>query len=596
LNIHAKDVRMFYQLETPMVPKINYLNNKDILEEIHKSKNTYSSFTLPEYHRYDIIVTQLSEITEEIIAEAKINRAKWLGQKKYEEHKAAGEKVKLIDCTVEPESIPKTSLIFRVMTFDHIPLNNARKKNPKTEADRHDKVNFPPFMHWKFDDEDQLMCVGKSHWIGDVNTGKFSKDHGKITNKLAMMYIKLSERYATKGNVRGYCVDSDTEALTDHGWKNINTITEDQKILSYHQGRMVWSKIKSVFRGDYHGRMHQMTGQGFDSLVTPEHKFVTARGLVKAEDLTHNEQLVMIGQAMSDRSYKKYSDSFVELVGWVMSCGEMDSGNGLFIQKRTEHSATKIAKCLNDLDYDYYESALHFRISHKSSEELKQLIPDCQLSMNFVCDLTNDQRMILINTITNYSCYSDHSIKYSRNASKSQADAFQMLCAMSGIRTHSYLVNNRDECMYQTYLLKDHYTIGIDDVDFHGGRTDAGIVPTYEYSGKIWCPETEYGCFVARRNGRTFLTGNTYKDEMKGQAILQLTQFGLQFDESKSSNPFAYYTAACTNSFVRVINEEKKNQEIRDDLLELNGLDPSYTRTGAGEYNAAMARNSGYEE
>jgi hypothetical protein len=65
---------------------------------------------------------------------------------------------------------------------------------------------------------------------------------------------------------------------------------------------------------------------------------------------------------------------------------------------------------------------------------------------------------------------------------------------------------------------------------------------------------------------------------MKGQAILQLTQIGLQFDESKSDNPFAYYTAAVTNSFVRIINLEKRNQNIRDDILEMNGMNPSWTR------------------
>jgi hypothetical protein len=52
----------------------------------------------------------------------------------------------------------------------------------------------------------------------------------------------------------------------------------------------------------------------------------------------------------------------------------------------------------------------------------------------------------------------------------------------------------------------------------------------------------------------------------------------LQFDESKSQNPFAYYTAAITNSFTRVLNIEKKMQNIRDDILEQNGLNPSYTR------------------
>jgi hypothetical protein len=67
---------------------------------------------------------------------------------------------------------------------------------------------------------------------------------------------------------------------------------------------------------------------------------------------------------------------------------------------------------------------------------------------------------------------------------------------------------------------------------------------------------------------------------MRSQALLQLSQIGLQFDESKSQNPFAYYTAAITNSFTRVLNIEKRNQNLRDDILEMNGLNPSYTRQG----------------
>ena len=77
---------------------------------------------------------------------------------------------------------------------------------------------------------------------------------------------------------------------------------------------------------------------------------------------------------------------------------------------------------------------------------------------------------------------------------------------------------------------------------------------------------------------------------MRGQAILQLAQIGLQFDESKSNNPFAYFTAVVTNSFVRVINIEKKNQNIRDDLLEINGMSPSYTRTNNHEYESELRR------
>jgi hypothetical protein len=41
---------------------------------------------------------------------------------------------------------------------------------------------------------------------------------------------------------------------------------------------------------------------------------------------------------------------------------------------------------------------------------------------------------------------------------------------------------------------------------------------------------------------------------------------------------------------VRVINIEKRNQNIRDDILEMNGMNPSYSRTGAGEHAAAVKR------
>jgi len=79
---------------------------------------------------------------------------------------------------------------------------------------------------------------------------------------------------------------------------------------------------------------------------------------------------------------------------------------------------------------------------------------------------------------------------------------------------------------------------------------------------------------------------------MKGQAILQLSHIGLQFDESKSENPFAYYTAAVTNSFTRILNVEKKSQNIRDDLLEEAGLTPSSTRQNAHEYAEENARQA----
>lgn len=192
---------------TSIIPgrKVKYLNNRDLLSEIHQSKCSFSSFTKKEYNQHDIILESLDKINIRTVAEAKRNRAKRLGIEEYFKLREQGDrKIKLADCIVDYKKIQKTDVIIRIMTYDHIPLAPGRKRVPKNTRDNYEKVNFPPFQHWKFDENDNLICVGKSHWKGDVDTGKFSKDHGRITENLGNMFIKLSERYAQRSNWRGY--------------------------------------------------------------------------------------------------------------------------------------------------------------------------------------------------------------------------------------------------------------------------------------------------------------------------------------------------------------------------------------------------------
>jgi len=185
--------------------KVKYLNNRDLLAEIHKSKCSFSSFVKPDYQQYDLILTSLTKVNIRTIAEAKRNRAKRLGLQAFMTARYNGDKkIKLAECTPDYRSIAKTDIIIRIMTYDHVPLAPGRKKTTKTTADHHEKVNFPPFQHWKFNDEEELICVGKSHWRGGMKTGKFNKEHGRITEGLGRMFIKLAERYAQRSNWRGY--------------------------------------------------------------------------------------------------------------------------------------------------------------------------------------------------------------------------------------------------------------------------------------------------------------------------------------------------------------------------------------------------------
>jgi hypothetical protein len=173
-----------------------------------------------------MIVASIDKINKKSIAEARKARAERLAKEQQEIDLLNGVKKKLDEYLTALGKIPQTDVVFRVMTWDHIPIDDIKQKkadakaqeewyeeNFETEYDepmvikgatKYTKVNFPPFKHYKVDEESNPVLVGISHWKGDFEKGKFTKDHGSMTPKLAHMFIKLCERYATRSNWRGY--------------------------------------------------------------------------------------------------------------------------------------------------------------------------------------------------------------------------------------------------------------------------------------------------------------------------------------------------------------------------------------------------------
>ena len=189
--------------------KVNYLNNKDILSEIDKSKMTYCYISDEMYAKYDIILQDVNKINRNSIKLARENRASIMQAKGYQaamlthDPKDYKNKPKQKEFAVDPKSIPQDELVFRVMTMEHIPDEPGRKRIPKNEAETKAKVNFPSFKHYAYI-KDEVTEVGRSHWQGSVSNGYFCVDHGKITNKLGTMFLKLVERYSHRANWRGY--------------------------------------------------------------------------------------------------------------------------------------------------------------------------------------------------------------------------------------------------------------------------------------------------------------------------------------------------------------------------------------------------------
>jgi hypothetical protein len=199
--------------------KVNYLNNRDILKEIHLSKNTYCWYRDRDLdHQFDLILPSVDKINQRTVVEARKNRADRIKRE-------TGE-------VIDQKKIANTDLVFRITAWEHIP--KAPKKITKAEAKRkkledifeledavsddpladlidepvldmnYVRLNFPPFEHFRLDEDKNPYIVGRSHWRGDLETGEFCREHGTMTRKLATMFMKLCERYATRSNWRGY--------------------------------------------------------------------------------------------------------------------------------------------------------------------------------------------------------------------------------------------------------------------------------------------------------------------------------------------------------------------------------------------------------
>lgn len=207
-----------------MAARNPYLNNKDLLKEIHNSKTSYSEFNKPEYHRFDAIAETFDDLFKQeealddrgdgtgvmyypIVLEAQRNKAARMATETYAASIAAYDgpvsgKPRLIDHKIDPTTLDEKELIYRITTFEHIPLEPGRKKNPRKEAEYYVKLNFIPFKHYHIIDikKKKTKEIGRSHSLN----GKFSQTHGAMTDALARMFMLLVERYSQRANWRGY--------------------------------------------------------------------------------------------------------------------------------------------------------------------------------------------------------------------------------------------------------------------------------------------------------------------------------------------------------------------------------------------------------
>jgi hypothetical protein len=83
-------------------------------------------------------------------------------------------------------------------------------------------------------------------------------------------------------------------------------------------------------------------------------------------------------------------------------------------------------------------------------------------------------------------------------------------------------------------------------------------------------------CFLKIANHLSYrpnFINYTYRDDMISDGIENCLQYMNNFNSEKSSNPFAYFTQIIYYAFIRRIQKEKKQQDIKAKLISNTGVE-----------------------
>lgn len=389
----------------------------------------------------------------------------------------------------------------------------------------------------------RLLALNSSHC--------FPEWHPHDQNRF--LRFKLKYRFwgsSPEGTRQVYCVDDQTEALTRDGWKKHYDLSVEDDVLGIDpvSKEIRWQPIESMHRFDYDGEMVQWrNSHGFDALTTPNHRWLTAHrtrdgvsdwdrpGVFKltSELAGSNKQIITGGGTpQCFASTPTHSDEFVELLGWAVTEGHYQkppAKTGVLIAQSESANPEKVERLrrlvkhfssqgatATEQNHSFDSGRRDFYFGKGIGNLIRAAAPDRHLPPEFLCSLTEPQARLLYETLLDAdghrSVLRSHD-GYTRTISTETfiqnagplVDDFQMLSAMLGRRSKNRV--HQEPCT-ETTVYSGPYTTA-------RRLTDESV----HYQGIVWCPKTSTQTWLARRNGGTFWTGNTYTEILTNESI-----------------------------------------------------------------------------
>jgi hypothetical protein len=337
------------------------------------------------------------------------------------------------------------------------------------------------------------------------------------------------------------CVDPETEVLTCAGWKPIAQVTMEDEVFSIHPTDLTghFARPLKIHTYPYVGTMYHVTHSHVDMLVTPNHRI--AFFPQKAHYLhyhTAEEMFTAVKGAIKIPTsavveYPDYniSDDEIRFTAWILTDGQL-SEKEMAIYQSKPTMVDRIRELLTRLGYKFSERSAQrhvesirgvplkseplphftFRILRESHDEIKHFIARKKLLPDWIFKLSKRQFDIFLEELI----LGDGSVhKHCKTAKmlygeKPILEDVQRACTQYGYRALLSSRNRNGEHSYWILNIVERENITIEKKDFE-------LVP---YDGTVHCLTTPSGNFMARRNGKVYLTGNSAVIKNAGTDLL----------------------------------------------------------------------------
>lgn len=386
-----------------------------------------------------------------------------------------------------------------------------------------------------------------------------SQDGGVFDFGDAVFYGSLPApfTYHDPADYSDYCLDEQSEAFTKRGWLSHAEMVEGDEVLGvdYETGQGCWHRVEGVYRRHRSREMVALRGASFDALTTPEHRWLVKFGDDRlrwtTSDALRTSDLIPLTVPPDHLPTRAvHSDAFVELVAWFWTEGSWGYGRkgepfgAELSQSRTKNpeNVAEIERLLKSLygepgpmprgaarlningpwwnTYQRVDSGVVlFNLAKKVADQLRVVCDkEKAVAASFLLELTAAQLELFItrSLLADGSCNKDrrramlHHTSPERSeviAQRSEARirSFEIACVLAGHAVVTHECTYKGEPMWSTTLLKCAEAAPVRSAHQKGRAT----VAREWYEGVVWCPQTELGNFVARRNGSIYLTGNS---------------------------------------------------------------------------------------